>query len=117
MWYFNNKPRCVSAVIPLPFIDVHPREGARSGQEHCAHSWYPIPGAGFNKSQLVSAMQTGGGLQDGYKRSSSMNYKNPESACPDPKVYLETDFPYHRREGFKTSRFAESVQDSTMITR
>lgn len=26
MWYFNNKPRCVSAVIPLPFIDVHPRE-------------------------------------------------------------------------------------------
>lgn len=27
MWYFNNKPRCVSAVIPLPFIDVHPREG------------------------------------------------------------------------------------------
>lgn len=46
-----------------------------------------------------------------------MNYKNPESACPDPKVYLETDFPYHRREGFKTSRFAESVQDSTMITR
>ena len=33
-----------------------------------------------------------------------MNYKNPESACPDPKVYLET-LSLPQEGGFKTSIF------------
>lgn len=57
---------CSWAVIPPPFTGGHAYQrpsqgGACPGQGHCAHSWYPIPGAGFNKSQLVSEMQIGGG--------------------------------------------------------
>ena len=55
-----NKLRCVSA----GGHDLHhfscPAKGPILVKVHRVHSWYPTPGAGFNKSQLVFEMQRRG---------------------------------------------------------